>query len=440
MNPPASPSCACPCHAGHAPDCACAQCEVRRCVLQCCGGETGKPQRQPCPPPPKVAQPGTVDVPQPSLFPPRVRPPATDRPQSGDPGEASWLSSQVQDMVRNGPRFGARKDEFLPYILVRSYAGDTGARGGPIPPYLKWLWHISPDICALPDTEADVAPLMPAVNGVPGFALQQVGLGRPATLYAHVWNLGKAAAFRVRVEFYAGDIAFHSPPSDYGLVGAAWVDLADRFTYYPQWIIQDGPSGQYLSRGNHVVVKCPQTWVPQASGQWQFVVRAFDPILDAIPQNSFASTDDRHVALQGATLVKAASPAQIDLPVKLGFLPYPADVTIETTRIPLAEVPWLPLLGPWAAGLREAQTPVIAGLLPPGPSGSRVLDLAGITPACRQSLLKPRESFHQGCDPLQIQFHASAADLSTGEAAVLQIQETIGDAMTGAHTVMLMRP
>src|SRR6266849_1230945 len=127
MNQPPSLNCTCPCHAGHSPDCTCEQCSARRCVLQCCGVERKKKTPK-CPPPPKTVQPGTIDVPQPALFPPRVRPPATDRPPAGDAGEVAWLSSQVQDMVRNGPRLGARKSEFLPYILVRNSPGDTGDR------------------------------------------------------------------------------------------------------------------------------------------------------------------------------------------------------------------------------------------------------------------------------------------------------------------------
>src|SRR5262245_2192850 len=121
MNQNPSNKCNCTCHAGHPPDCPCDQCSVRRCLQQCCEGKT-KPKPK-CPPPPKTAQPGTIDVPQPAPFAGKVRPPATDRPTAGSAEEVGWLSSQVQDMVRNGTRFGARKSEFLPYILVRSLPG-----------------------------------------------------------------------------------------------------------------------------------------------------------------------------------------------------------------------------------------------------------------------------------------------------------------------------
>src|SRR6266566_4736280 len=50
------------------------------------------------------------------------------KPQPGDPSEVPWFRGQDGQVQRKGPRFGPRKDEYLPYLLIRTASGDRGAR------------------------------------------------------------------------------------------------------------------------------------------------------------------------------------------------------------------------------------------------------------------------------------------------------------------------
>src|SRR5207249_2193593 len=142
----------------------------------------------------------------------------------------------------------------------------------------------SPDIFVAPDQRAETAPLMPpSTAGV-------AKAGAPNTLYAHVWNLGKAPAYRVRVEFYWVNPSLGISRADAHLVDAAWVDLANRFTLYPGWQQAVGADGRtYMSRGCHAVVRCPSTWFPvfENGGHECLVVRVYEPMLDGVPFDHF---------------------------------------------------------------------------------------------------------------------------------------------------------
>ncbi|PYQ62073.1 MAG: hypothetical protein DMF53_13890 [Acidobacteria bacterium] len=65
------------------------------------------------------------------------------------------------------------------------------------------FWE-SPDIFVAPDMNASTAPDTPTTLG----GLAKAGV--PNTLWAHVWNLGRAPVYNARVEFYwrAGPISF----------------------------------------------------------------------------------------------------------------------------------------------------------------------------------------------------------------------------------------
>ena len=151
----------------------------------------------------------------------------------------------------NGPVFGPRKDEFLPFLFIRAKAGDRGNRN-----IIGEFWE-SPDIYVAPNLEASSAPLMPPTVG--GVAQASA----PNTLYAHVWNTGKAPAYRVRVEFYWFDPTLGISRSDSNLIGAAYVDLGNRFSHLAEWTVMHRQYGSFLSKGCHAIVKCPETWTPK---------------------------------------------------------------------------------------------------------------------------------------------------------------------------------
>jgi hypothetical protein len=128
-----------------------------------------------------------------------------------------------------------------------------------------------------PSQDSDTAPLNPPTLG--GVAQANV----PNTLYAHVWNLGIAPAYRVRVEFYWFNPSLGISRADANLVGAAWVDLANRFTLYPKWV-EVKESYRYLAEPR---VPRGRTLSPELDPHFReqghecLVVRVFEPLLDS---------------------------------------------------------------------------------------------------------------------------------------------------------------
>lgn len=420
--------CRCGCHGGmvvHPTDC----CDCGRPI--CAPGGPAKPK--PCPPPPVRPQPGTVDVPHPDppVIPTGPVPPwAEGKPAAGDPAQIPWFRGQISGITRKGPKFGPRKDEFLPYLLIRAASGDRGAR-----PFNDVFWE-SPDIFVAARQEAETAPLFPPTGA--GVA----DAGTPNTLYAHVWNLGKAPAYRVRIEFYWFNPSLGITRADAHLIGAAWVDLANRFTLYPDWQQQTGPDGNaYVTRGCHAIVRCPQTWVAlfENGGHECLVVRAFEPMMDSIPPGQFSATADRHIGQRNIAVVQSSSPAAVDLPLDLGYPDAPSDADVDLRIDPPTSMEWLKVYtGRVDPGLVNPAQPVIAGFLPPSVPESRRLVLQELPQDARAPLLRPKERFERGCCPLRVHFHASIGEIKPGEAQVLRLRQHVQGEIIGGYSVVLL--
>ncbi|MBS0389897.1 MAG: hypothetical protein JSR23_01920 [Proteobacteria bacterium] len=429
-------------NANHASATRCPRCGA---ALPCHPGTDGTPEHphcgccdphhsRHCEPPQRCPDPGTVDVPQ-DQPPPKVKVqpqrPGQDpgRPARNTPADLGWFRDQVRGTLSDGPRFGPRKDEYLPFLLVRSSAGDAGGR-----PFNGVFWE-SPDIFVVPGVEAAAAPLMPATVG--GVARA----GAPNTLYAQVWNLGKAPAYRVRVEFYWFNPSLGISRADAHLIGATWVDLGNRFTRGSNWTEVRGPAGAYLSLGSHVMVRCPTTWVPEYvnNGHECLVVRVSEPMMDAVAPAQFSAAADRHVAQRNIAVITSSSPAQLDLALDLGYLDHTGLAEIEVVTEDANAMDWLKLY----ANARNAHfaapaQPVVAGLLPVQARGARLLDVAGLGLAQRAQLLRPRETVQRGCDPLVVQLHAGIADMKPGEAAVVRVRQRVGGVLVGGYTAVLV--
>jgi hypothetical protein len=435
--------CTCPCHhkapsetnPKHAPksrQCACGYSGPKTCHDQChhCGGA---PTSAHCPPPPLPCHEGTVNLP-PHDPPPDVKtePPDVDkdRPGKGEPGETGWFGGRVKGILNGQPSFGARKDEYLPYLLVRANPSDRGARA------LPGVFWESPDIFARPGVPANTAPLMPPNNaGTPV-------VGTPTTLYAHVWNLGRAPVWGAYVEFSWFNPSLGFNYANANRLGAAMVDLGDRFTSFPEWREATGPDGgKYLTRGCHAIVKCPATWVPtwQNGGHECLVVRVFEQFMDPVALTNYNARIDRHIGQRNIAVVQAKSPAQLDLLLDVGYTAVPGRAEIEVSIDQPDSMPWLQLYaGPGGTVPKTAATPPLAGLLPPTVAGAHRIDLSGLSIEQRKSFLSDRESFRLGCDPVQIGMHASA-DLKKGEAHVVRVRQRVEGTLVGGYTVVLLK-
>jgi hypothetical protein len=164
-----------------------------------------------------------------------------------------------------------RTDLYLPYLLLRATPGDRGGR--PLPSGTPF-WE-SPDIFVLPSVRAQDAPSLPPMPG----GIPETGV--PNTVYAHVWNLGKAPAFDVRVEFFRFNPAPGIERADANLIGFTDVTLGSR-----------------QSSRSHSVVKCPVDWIPvfENGGQECLVVRAYTTISDRLGPAEWNAGLNRHVA------------------------------------------------------------------------------------------------------------------------------------------------
>jgi hypothetical protein len=162
-----------------------------------------------------------------------------------------------------------RAQQFLPYLLVRTAVGDNGTR------HIGGSATSSPDIW-IAQGDPVSSPEIPPNQGPDSI------LGwRSYTIYAHVWNLGRAPTIGVKVEFYLnegyGDLA---PPSG-GPLGVARVDLPPR-----------------SSLACHKLVRCPQAWNAEPIGGFHYLIVRASAIGDSISNNPWDPSNNRHVAVR----------------------------------------------------------------------------------------------------------------------------------------------
>jgi hypothetical protein len=191
---------------------------------------------------------------------------------------------------------GGRADRFYPYLLIRSVVGDRGNR--PLDP--RTPPTASPDIWIVagePQSNPDLPELMtentllePLWNSRYSIAPRAHGFdrhfpaGQPYTVYAHVWNLGRAPIIGVRVEFIYAWTSFYdevSAPDRHQSLGFARLDLGPR-----------------TSEHCHRLVKCPQPLVPRSTNgtaQTHLLIVKVSCIGDGVT-DPWRPLNDRHVA------------------------------------------------------------------------------------------------------------------------------------------------
>ena len=324
----------------------------------------------------------------------------------------------VIDILRTGggpkgPKFGPRKDEYLPYLVVRANAGDRGAR-----PLSGVFWE-SPDIFIAPNLEAGNAPNSPTTSA----GLAQAGV--PNTLWVHVWNLGQAPVYNARVEFYWFDPTLGFNEAAANLIGVAYVDLGHR------------SSGKA-----HAYVKCPTSWVPQFlnGGHECLMVRCFEPLTDPLGPHSWDASDDRHVGQRNIHVQNASSPAVVQMALRLGCGVGPGPASLEIHAIEASKFPWLALLaGKKNHVLREAAKPhVIAGLLPPTLWSNlhARYTLKNLTPEIAKGFLRSRIEFERGCEELEATVYVSVEGLVKGESKVFRVEQRVSGKLVGGYTII----
>jgi hypothetical protein len=304
----------------------------------------------------------------------------------------------------------------LPYLVVRANGGDRGARPLNVP-----FWE-SPDIFVVPNLDAASAPAIPPSHG----GLAQAGV--PNTLWAHVWNLGNSGVANARVEFYWFDPTLGFNAAAANLIGVTHVDLGDR-----------------TSGRAHTIVKCPTTWVPTYlnGGHECLMVRFFEPLTDPLSPQPWNAADDRHIGQRNIHVAAAASPAMIQLPLRLGCAVRPGPASIEITPVRAQTVSWLSVLrGKRDSGLRDAaKAREVVGLM--YPTGLRKTGdqpaLATISAEAVDRLLRHRIDFERGCDELEALAFVRVDGLEPGECKVYRVRQTADGKTTGGYTIIALR-
>jgi hypothetical protein len=288
---------------------------------------------------------------------------------------------------------GVRKDMPLPFLFFRANAGDTGTR-----PAVGPFWE-SPDIYLLAGVHPKDAPPIPPQLGETALAHQ------PNTVYAHVWNFGRAAAHDIVVEFYWCDPTLGFNPNRAHLIGRATAHLGARGS----------------GRAHHVV-KCDHPWVPTFvnGGHECLMVRAWDNVGDLLTTPEWDAATNRHLAQRNVHVIPAADMSSLEHSVTISVGPlFGEPATIRVQREHPVNVPWLQL-----------HTGVRGAFPAPAPATGMVgLGLGGGTPA---------DSHQVEGDAAHVTLHATDDPPAPGTAHVYRVTGSQGGATFGGYTVVVM--
>jgi hypothetical protein len=331
-------------------------------------------------------------------------------PRSGRPGRRTGTSRGELDGTpltagylqrRNPPDSwaGPRKDSFLPMLFLRANPGDNGSR-----PVAGVFWE-SPDIYILAGVSPQDAPDVPPELG------QTAQAGAENTLYAHIWNLGRAAANDVVVEFYWLDPSLGVNAGGLHPIGQATTSLGAR------------GSGKA-----HAVVKCPEPWIATYAngGHECLIVRAWTLVDDQLGAPPWDASLNRHVGQRNIHVVSAAEAQTMQaLTLKIGPL-YGAPATVRVERAEPTAMPWLQL----HTGVR-GQFPA-ASLATGQPSLTPPAEI-GAGPSAGPS--GAEHTVTQ--DGQQTTFATSDAPPGAGQAAVYRISADQDGQVFGGYTVVV---
>jgi hypothetical protein len=311
---------------------------------------------------------------------------------------------------------GPRKDLFLPFLFMRTTAGDTGTR-----PAVGPFWE-SPDILLLAGTDPAAAPPIPPELGQTALA------NAPNTLYAHIWNFGQAQAAEVVVEFYWCDPSIGIGPNGAHLIGQAFTSLGAR------------GSGKA-----HRVVRCPIPWVPTFvnGGHECLLVRVWDIASDPLSNPAWDARLNRHIAQRNIHVVQTgpalpmmlahkggmqALTAALDVPLTLKVGPlYGQPATVTVDRIVPSSMPWLQLRTGARGIFPVAATPTGTPLL----SAPTTIG-AGVTTG------KGAAQHKVEGDDQQVAFTTTDRYPGPGEAHVYRVAANQDGVVFGGYTVVLV--
>lgn len=313
---------------------------------------------------------------------------------------------------------GPRADMDLPYLFIRANAADLGGRPITNAPF----WE-SPDIIVLAGVTPAHAPPIPPIGKLGDVAL----VGEPNTLYAHIWNFGKASAHEVIVEFYWCDPSLGITASSVRLIAQVMTSL-----------------GHKGSGKCHRVVKCPEAWSPVLlnGGHECLLVRVWDNPSDFPGEPKFDACWNRHVAQRNIHVVKrnggpmplvlhpGAAPQimpafQDTLLLNVGNL-YGEPAWVEVVREAPSDMPWLQLHTGVRGSFPAAAPPTGDPMLSPPAEGGAGFPAGG---ALTQHVV--------GSDQV-IAFATSDHAPAPGQAHVYRVRAHQGGVVFGGYTIVVL--
>jgi hypothetical protein len=345
-----------------------------------------------------------------------TRPPGVDTGRLDEGGPLT--PGDIHQPNEPGVWGGTRADMDLPYLFMRANPADVGVRpitGAP-------FWE-SPDIFILGGVAPSAAPAIPPELGQIAIA------GEPNTLYAHVWNFGKAAASEVVVEFYWVDPSLGISPSSLHMIAQTFMTL--------------GAKG---SGHAHAVIKCPEAWTPTFvnGGHECLLVRVWDNPSDLPGEPKFDASVNRHVAQRNIHVIPASAHAHAliinpdsglakvrqalaaPLMLKVGPL-FGAPATVNVERVMPHSVPWLQLHSGQRGVFPGMATPTGTPLLsPPVTAGGGFPSTGG----------QPQQQVEG--DDQHVGFSTSDEAPGPGEAHVYRISAGQDGTVFGGYTVVIL--
>jgi hypothetical protein len=305
---------------------------------------------------------------------------------------------------------GTRTQLFLPFLFIRTNAGDTAAR-----PVSGVFWE-SPDIFVLPNVAPIAAPSQPPALG----GVAQAGVDN--TVYTHVWNLGQAPAFEVLVEFYWFNPTLGFSGADANLIGATWTSLGARG-----------------GADSHKVIKCPVSWKAQFlnGGHECLVVRVSDAISDPLSNPAWDASQNRHVGQRNIHVMSAAeAAAKPTIGINVGPL-FGAPALLGVARADPTTMPWLHLVTMSRTTLPGKGTANgDVGITRPIPAGMTLPNL-GAVPNPRGVGLIGNGSGVNG-DGQQVGFIATDGNPGAGNANVYRVSGSQNGTTFGGYTVVVV--
>lgn len=299
-----------------------------------------------------------------------------------------------------------------PLLLIRAVPEDTAAR-----PIGGVFWE-SPDIFLLPGVAPQDAPDIP---GDLGGGIVRAGADN--TVYAQVWNLGRAPVAGATVEFYWFNPTLLFSDAAAHLIGRTIIGL----------------EGSLESRSRKIV-KCPVAWRPQFinGGHECLVVRISHPIGDPLGQPPWNASQNRHVGQRNIHVFTAAeNPGGARLDIEVGPLLGLA-IQVSVSRAPVDTAPWLELIAgnggrePLGTGVADGEI----SISPPMPVGSCLPEVRSLTGPRPAGPVASRQEVVG--DNQQVAFITTDTDPGHGKANLYRIIASRNGEILGGYSVVIL--